>query len=223
MPETSDRRLLAAFVLALWLHVGAFGLAQDWTARAQRPLPRSEPLRVELVQAPAPAPPPPAVSAPPPPPPPMRRGHREPAEPPLRPAPPTPPSEPPPVVETRTAAAKTPAAPEPAPTAFPAAPGDAPQAASPDVEDSYVARVGRMIEAQRRYPHAARRRRLEGVVVIRLAIAHDGRVRDARAVGNAPRIFERASLAAVADAAPFPRPPAGFDEMEIAIHYELDR
>ncbi len=217
MAEISDRRLLAALVFAVWLHVGVFAVARDWTANEPRPPRRTEPLRVEIVRAPAPVPAPLVVSAPPPPriPTPRRAPAPSPA--------PREPRRPDPAPEVESAALEAPAAPAVAAAAPATRAATAPQAASAEHADSYLERVGRMIEAQRRYPHAARRRRLEAVVVLRLTIAGDGSVRDAHTLGDAPRIFERASLAAVADAAPFPSPPAGFDEMEIAIRYEIDR
>ena len=107
-----------------------------------------------------------------------------------------------------------------------AAPTDAapaPVAASPAERESYLAKVRGMIVEKRRYPHAARRRRLESVVTMRITIGSGGDLVDARVIGRAPGIFERASIEAVEEAAPFPPPPVGFDIMDIPIRYEITR
>lgn len=235
----SERPLALAVGLAALVHL-VIGVA-SWTWRTDPRAPEEDtaPLQVRIASAPAPpepvvepietpAPPPP-VAPPPPPPAPDANARVEPPPPPPPPEPP--PVEPPPEPIQEVAAVEEVEPPEEIPEEPLPPVAAAPQALDAPLEaeiapsgyDDYVARVGRLIEAKRRYPHAAKRRRLEGEVTVRIAIAIDGTVSNVRALDGASRLFERATLEAVHDAAPFPPPPDGFDEMEVAIRYEIDR
>lgn len=91
-----------------------------------------------------------------------------------------------------------------------------------DALAAYVALVRQRIEERKHYPAMARRRGLEGRVTIRIAIAPDGSVERASAVGGGVDFFVRAALEAVERAAPLPPPPPGFGDLEVTVRYELD-
>jgi protein TonB len=91
-----------------------------------------------------------------------------------------------------------------------------------DALAAYVALVRERIEERKHYPAMARRRGLEGRVTVRIAIAPDGSVERASAVGGGVDLFVRATLEAVERAAPLPPPPPGFGDLEVTVRYELD-
>ncbi|MDX8401852.1 MAG: TonB family protein [Mariprofundaceae bacterium] len=72
----------------------------------------------------------------------------------------------------------------------------------------WLASVLRCIEAHKRYPRAARRRRIEGEVALRFVIAPDG-VRLVRATGGHPLLRRAARQAVERAAQTMPKPPAG--------------
>ncbi len=90
----------------------------------------------------------------------------------------------------------------------------------------YLGMVRMMIEKHKRYPYAARKRQIQGQVVVRFVIGDDGTVTNLVLAGSSHhRLLDEAALAAVRDASPFPRPPAHlFDSpvpLEICIVFEL--
>ncbi|MDJ0869651.1 MAG: TonB family protein, partial [Myxococcota bacterium] len=85
-----------------------------------------------------------------------------------------------------------------------------------------IARVRREIGEHRRYPAMARRRGLEGVVVVRLSIDADGGLGEVSTTRKASKTLARATVDAVRRAAPFPPPPAGRLSIEIPVRYDLD-
>ncbi len=86
-----------------------------------------------------------------------------------------------------------------------------PHPAATDVFKAYLAELKKKIEAAKRYPRAAKLRKLEGIIMIKFTIRDDGSVSgvavDSRSTSS--RILERAAQNAVVRAAPFPTPPEG--------------
>lgn len=77
------------------------------------------------------------------------------------------------------------------------------------VIETWQGRVLARLEAHRRYPPAARRRRLQGVAHVRFSVDRSGRVLDAqlaRTSGSAD--LDREAVANVRRASPLPEPPA---------------
>jgi len=97
------------------------------------------------------------------------------------------------------------------------------QPLSPEEIEAYIAKVRAWIDRHKTYPGMARRRGIEADVTIRLDIAPDGAVRELSTSGDAPGMFRSATEDAVARAAPFPEPPAGFGTLEIGIRYQMER
>lgn len=87
---------------------------------------------------------------------------------------------------------------------------------------AYVARVRTLLARQQRYPALARRRGLEGEVLLRLRIGADGRLEDARAEGAAPQLFARSALDATERVGRFPAPPQGTLSIEVPMRFRLD-
>lgn len=90
----------------------------------------------------------------------------------------------------------------------------------------YLGMVRMMIENHKLYPHAARKRQIQGRAVVRFVISADGSVTDAALVETSRHeILDKAALAAVKDAGPFPRPPMhlfnGPVPLEICVVFEL--
>lgn len=90
----------------------------------------------------------------------------------------------------------------------------------------YFSMVRMMIEKHKQYPYVARRRRIQGRVVVHFVIKTNGRVVDVSVLKSSGyRSLDKAALEAVKASSPFPRPPAGlFDgpvPLEIRIVFEL--
>jgi protein TonB len=90
----------------------------------------------------------------------------------------------------------------------------------------YLGMVRMMIENHKLYPHAARQRQIQGRAVVRFVISADGSVTDVALVETSRHgILDKAALAAVKYAGPFPRPPIhlfnGPMPLEICIVFEL--
>lgn len=90
----------------------------------------------------------------------------------------------------------------------------------------YLGMVRMMIEKHKLYPRAARKRQFQGRAVVRFVISADGSVTDVTlAETSGHGILDKAALAAVKDAGPFPRPPMhlfnGPVPLEICIVFEL--
>ena len=85
----------------------------------------------------------------------------------------------------------------------------------------YIARLQRAIDAHKSYPSMARRRGIEGVVTVRLAIDARGVLEGTALVGRPPEILARSTREAVNRASPFPPPPAGALQIEFPVRYEI--
>jgi protein TonB len=90
----------------------------------------------------------------------------------------------------------------------------------------YYDMIRMKIESSRVYPETARSRMIEGRVTVRFTVTEDGQVSSVSVVkGSGSRILDQAALRAVADAAPFPRPPAGMFTgpvpVQITVSFEL--
>jgi protein TonB len=90
----------------------------------------------------------------------------------------------------------------------------------------YLAMVRMMIENHKRYPQAARNRQIQGRAVVRFVISADGSVTDVNLVETSRHgSLDKAALAAVKEAGPFPRPPthlfSGPVPLEICVVFEL--
>lgn len=92
-----------------------------------------------------------------------------------------------------------------------------------DAMPSYVAEVRRRIEAKKRYPSLARRKREEGRVVARVSIDSGGELRGVELDGNAPLSLRRATRSAIHGASPFPVPPRGELLVEISVLWKVRR
>ncbi|MFH1981211.1 MAG: energy transducer TonB [Pseudomonadota bacterium] len=82
------------------------------------------------------------------------------------------------------------------------------------------------VESHKAYPAAAKRRQIQGRVVVRFVIAPDGSIGAVAVVAPSRyRFLDEAAVAAVTSAAPFPRPPAhlfsGPLPLEIGVVFEL--
>jgi protein TonB len=93
---------------------------------------------------------------------------------------------------------------------------------SADPMAAYIALIRERIAKHKRYPAIARRRGIEGRLVVRVEIAADGGVVTSEALGSPSAMLVRSALAAVEAASPFPPPPNGALRIEIPIRYELD-
>lgn len=137
---------------------------------------------------------------------------------PVRPVPVTPP--PPDVAPVQN---MTPDAPSPEAVAWSMPEGDP----SPyDSAADYAGMVRLKIESHKLYPTAARNRQLQGRVKVSFIINPDGSLVEVSVIdGSRHETLNQAALAAVQDAAPFPRPPrrlfSGPVSMEIVIVFEL--
>jgi protein TonB len=90
----------------------------------------------------------------------------------------------------------------------------------------YYGMVRMMIEKNKLYPLAARQRQIQGRVVVRFVISADGSVTDIALVESCRhKILDKAALAAIQNAGPFPRPPMqlfkGSVPLEIPVVFEL--
>lgn len=95
-----------------------------------------------------------------------------------------------------------------------------------DSAADYAGMVRMKIESHKQYPAAARNRQFQGRVRVGFVINTDGSLRDAALIESSRHeILNQAALAAIRDAAPFPRPPrnlfSGPVSMEIIIVFEL--
>lgn len=90
----------------------------------------------------------------------------------------------------------------------------------------YLGMVRMMIENHKLYPNEARKRQIQGRAVVWFVISADGSVKDVTLMETSRYgILDKAALAAVKDAAPFPRPPMhlfnGPVPLEICVVFEL--
>ncbi|NOY53083.1 MAG: TonB family protein [Deltaproteobacteria bacterium] len=96
------------------------------------------------------------------------------------------------------------------------------------VPDAYRTLILERIAGEKRYPFRARRRRIEGDVILRFLLLPDGGVREEGAAPGSTggRILRDAALTSLRRAAPFPPPPPGCRRegglpMEVRIRYRL--
>jgi protein TonB len=87
---------------------------------------------------------------------------------------------------------------------------------------AYLARIHALLSRHQRYPAMARRRGLEGSVLLQLRIGADGRIESARAGRGAPKLFARSALDAVDRAGRFPAPPGGPLAIEVPLRFQLE-
>jgi protein TonB len=73
-------------------------------------------------------------------------------------------------------------------------------------KERYLSALLEHIDAHKRYPRAARRRRIQGTVTVSFTLLPSGEIRDLKAVG-APRALCRAAERSVRDSLPLPKPP----------------
>ncbi len=207
MPRIEAIHLAA--LLSVLVHAGALvEIGQRYTRLGER-----ETMPVVTFQAEI-APPPAAKPEPPPaPPPPVRPKPRP------KPVAQKPQPRPRPQPESK---------PEPSPPAPPAATPPPPDAVAPPSPPALVAVVARQqdytqqilqrIERHKRYPPAARARRISGRVTLSLRLDADGRITDLRCTEGS-RLLCRAAEKAARAAAPFPPLPAG--TLQLAFEYRM--
>ena len=106
---------------------------------------------------------------------------------------------------------------------------EAPSSPEPSTQGSpadYFRKVRMMIESNKRYPLDARRRRIEGRVVVRFIIETDGRVTNVSPAKKSQYgLLNEAAMESVKASSPFPKPPkdlfSGPIPLEISIVFEL--
>ena len=120
-----------------------------------------------------------------------------------------PPPKPKTIVRTETVAAAVPPPPATPPVATRPEP-EAPLGMISVVkqQQDYTQKILKRIEQHKRYPPAARRRRLTGMVMLHLQLTADGRIADLQCREGTP-VLCRAAERAARDAAPFPPLPEG--------------
>lgn len=88
---------------------------------------------------------------------------------------------------------------------------------------AYLATVRARVERERFYPSAARRSYAEGVVLLRMEIAADGRlVHVEQLEGSGSFHLDRAAKRMIEKAAPFPPPPAGPFTLSLPVAFALE-
>lgn len=90
------------------------------------------------------------------------------------------------------------------------------------LKESYQSKLLRHLEKFRHYPFMARRRQLEGRVLIRITLTAGGQLRDIECLeGN--KLFCKAAIQAARKAQPFPSPPASLPDktFNYAMEYKL--
>lgn len=106
--------------------------------------------------------------------------------------------------------------------ATPASPARSKPVATADEIAVYVSRVRGLIDDRKHYPRQARRRAVEGTVLMRLLLTSSGRVGEVDIVDAAHGLLEKATREAVDRVDAFPAPPRGVSWIEVAVHYDLD-
>jgi protein TonB len=87
---------------------------------------------------------------------------------------------------------------------------------------AYIRQVRDSIARHKRYPALARRRGIQGRVLLRLAIGPDGSLQASEAVDSPSVVLARSALQAVEAASPFGPPPTGGLRIEVPIRYSLE-
>ncbi len=80
------------------------------------------------------------------------------------------------------------------------------------MQQDYTHKVLQRIERHKRYPSAARRRRIAGTVSLQLVLTADGQIADLRCREGTPMLC-RAAERAARQAAPFPPLPEGTHQL----------
>lgn len=93
------------------------------------------------------------------------------------------------------------------------------QALSPAAREAYLHRLLEHIEANKQYPKAARRRRIEGIVQVSFELMADGSCRGLQVSGG-HSLLEGAAEAAVNDSVPMPVPPRGM-KTPLPVQFEM--
>ena len=91
---------------------------------------------------------------------------------------------------------------------------------------SYLDMLRLKIESRKHYPESAKNRGIEGRVTVHFVLKTDGSIQDVTiAKGSKSRDLNLAAMAAIQNAAPFPRPPANLFKhdlpLELTIAFEL--
>lgn len=92
-----------------------------------------------------------------------------------------------------------------------------------DPVDQYMAQVRALIAKHKRYPALAKRRGIEGSLLLRLAVAADGSVEVdvIESSGTGSTLLEEGARAAVAAVAPLPPPPTGKLRFDVPVRFDL--
>lgn len=102
----------------------------------------------------------------------------------------------------------------------PTAPGA--QQADPDLLNDYLVGVMGLVDRAKRYPRRERSEQIEGDVTIRMKLDRQGKLMGVQIVQPSPNEgFNRAALAAVRRAAPFPAMPKGVDRERVQLRLRL--
>ena len=101
-----------------------------------------------------------------------------------------------------------------------------PEANKYDLSNNYLGMVRLMIERQKRYPAYAKKMGIKGKVTVIFIIRPDGHVSRLRITkSSGHKILDRAAIAAIKNASPFPKPPAKlfktFAPLKVTIVFEL--
>jgi protein TonB len=86
----------------------------------------------------------------------------------------------------------------------------------------YEELLARLIAAHKQYPALARRRGIEGSVLLRLSIDASGRLAALDTPGRAPLVLAAQARSAAERAAPFPPPPNGDLRIDFVLRFDLD-
>lgn len=97
-----------------------------------------------------------------------------------------------------------------------------------DVAAEYYRQILKRIEAEKKYPYAARKMKAEGRALVGFVIENDGTAEAVEIVeSSGNRLLDKAAVAAVVAASPFPNPP---DEvasaplpLEVGVVFQLNR
>jgi protein TonB len=84
-----------------------------------------------------------------------------------------------------------------------------------------IAQAMERIRQQRRYPELARRRHIEGTVIVAFRVAADGGVGSLRVKQGVDEMLDQAALEAVRSAAPLPAALSGDGELEVPFQFYL--
>ena len=86
---------------------------------------------------------------------------------------------------------------------------------------SLLAEAMERIRQHRRYPELARRRHLEGTVVVAFRVGENGSIENAHVKRGVDEMLDQAALDAVRESSPLPSPLASDGELEVDLHFSL--